>query len=139
MENILYDTVYYGDTDAYGVVWHGAYLRWMEKGRILLCEAIGVDFNSLKENDNVVMPVTNLNIKYKSPAKLGEKIKLRTTITKITPLSVTFHQTISDAKTGQLHTDAEVTGVAVSNADNFYRRFPDVLKDIFTEDVICSD
>ena len=22
--------VYYADTDAYQVVWHGAYLRWME-------------------------------------------------------------------------------------------------------------
>ena len=26
--------VYYADTDAYGVVWHGTYLRWLEAGRI---------------------------------------------------------------------------------------------------------
>ena len=35
MKNILEEKVYYADTDAYGVVWHGTYLRWMEKGKLL--------------------------------------------------------------------------------------------------------
>lgn len=139
MENIFNETVYYGDTDAYGVVWHGAYLRWMEKGRVLLCEAIGIDFVDLKENKDIVMPVSSLNIKYKSPAKLGDKLSIRTTISRITPLFVTFRQVISNAETGQVYTDAEVTGVAVNNAGKLYRRFPDAIKNIFTEDVVCSD
>ena len=139
MENIFKEKVYYGDTDAYGVVWHGAYLRWMEKGRVLLCESLGIDFEDLKNNKDVVMPVSSLNIRYKSPAKIGEEISVRTTISKITPISVSFHQTISNAETGQVHTDAELTGVAVNNAGKLYRRFPEVIKDVFTEDIICSD
>lgn len=139
MENIFKEKVYYADTDAYGVVWHGAYLRWMEKGRVLLCEALGIDFNDFKENKDILLPVTSLNIKYKSSAKIGEEIAIRTTITKISPISVTFHQVISNAETGQIHTDAELTGVAVNNEGKLYRRFPDELKQIFTEDIICND
>ena len=139
MKNVFEDNVYYGDTDAYGVVWHGAYLRWMEKGRVLLCEEIGVDFNDLKENKDVLLPVSSLNIRYKSSAKIGEKISVTTTISRITTISVTFHQVISNAETGQVHTDAELVGVAVNNEGKLYRRFPEVLKEIFTEDVICND
>ena len=39
MKNIFETIIYYADTDAYGVVWHGAYLRWMEKGRCDFSEA----------------------------------------------------------------------------------------------------
>ena len=38
MENVLNFKVQYADTDAYGVVWHGSYLRWMEEGRVKLLE-----------------------------------------------------------------------------------------------------
>ncbi len=40
--------VYYADTDAYGVVWHGTYLRWMEMGRVELCDKLGLDLVELK-------------------------------------------------------------------------------------------
>ena len=41
MKHIFETKVYYADTDAYGVVWHGTYLRWMEKGRVDLCDMLG--------------------------------------------------------------------------------------------------
>lgn len=139
MKNIFNDKVYYADTDAYGVVWHGTYLRWMERGRVLLMEDMGVDFNKLAKEDDILMPVTNVNIRYKSSAKLGDNITVTTCITKVSPLSVTFKQIISNSDNGQVYTEAEVIGVAVSNEGKLYRRFPDVIKDLFTEDIICSD
>ena len=48
MKNIFETKVYYSDTDAYGVVWHGAYLRWLEKGRADLCNTLGLDLVSMK-------------------------------------------------------------------------------------------
>lgn len=41
MKNIIEQKVFYSDTDAYGVVWHGAYLRWLEMGRVEWCEMTG--------------------------------------------------------------------------------------------------
>ena len=139
MKNIFKDKVYYADTDAYGVVWHGTYLRWMERGRVLLMEEMGIDFNKLAKENDILMPVTNVNIRYKSSAKLGDNITVTTGITKISPLSVTFKQVISNSDNNQIYTEAEVIGVAVSNEGKLYRRFPDVIKNILTEDVICSD
>ena len=41
MRNEFIQKIYYADTDAYGVVWHGAYLRWLEKGRCDFSEELG--------------------------------------------------------------------------------------------------
>ena len=71
--HILKNKVYYSDTDAYGVVWHGSYLRWLEAGRVEWCEMLGHNLIDL-ENQNIVLPVTNLNVRYKASAKLNDNI-----------------------------------------------------------------
>ena len=127
MKHILEQTVYYADTDSYGVVWHGTYLRWMEQARVEFCRKIGIDLVSMKKND-VVIPVTNLNIRYKASAKLDEKIIVETQITKISPLTVTFNQIIKNKETSKIYTIAEVEVVAVNGEGKIYRRMPDALK-----------
>ena len=137
MEHKFEEKVYYSDTDAYGVVWHGSYLRWMEKGRVLFCDELGLNLVDLANND-IVLPVTGINIKYKSSAKLNDEIVVATKVSKITPLSVQFTQTISNKNTGKTFTTAEVDVVAVSETGRLYRRLPDALKNVFTEDIICN-
>ena len=137
MENIFKDKVYYSDTDAYGVVWHGSYLRWLEKGRVLFCEDLGLNLVDLSKQD-IVLPVTSMNIKYKASAKLNDDISVSTKIVKRTSLSVTFLQTVNDAETGRLFVQAEVDIVAISNAGKLYRRLPEVLDNAFSGDVICN-
>ena len=127
MKHIFEQTVYYGDTDAYGVAWHGSYLRWMEQARVEFCRELGIDLVSMKEND-VVIPVTNLNIRYKASAKLDDKVKVETTITKISPLTVTFNQVIKHSETEKVFTVADVEVVAVNGEGRIYRRMPEVLK-----------
>ena len=138
MEHIFSDKIYYADTDSYGVVWHGTYFRWMEKGRVLFCDELGLDLVELKEND-VAIPVANISIKYKSSAKINENFSVRTFVTKITPLSVTFHQTVFNTDTQKVYTEADVVVVAVSNEGKLYRRLPKIITKSFTEDIICND
>ena len=71
MINEFTQKVYYSDTDAYGVVWHGSYLRWMEMGRINLCEEAGYSLSKLYDED-ITLPVVEINIRYKFPAKLED-------------------------------------------------------------------
>ena len=73
--------VYYADTDAYGVVWHGAYLRWLEAARVELCEDMGLNLIDLKNND-IALPVVNLNVRYKASAKLNDNLIIETFISK---------------------------------------------------------
>lgn len=141
MEHIFEQQVFYSDTDAYGVVWHGSYLRWLEMGRILYCEQLGLDLISLKEND-IVIPVTNLNVRYKASAKLNDKLIIKTKVSKITPLSMTFEQIITNASTNQTYIQAYVDVVAINNSGKLYRRLPDVLKTAFEnsmkEECLCN-
>ena len=85
MKNIIEQRVFYADTDAYRVVWHGAYLRWLERGRVELCEMLGLDLKDLEEQD-ILLPVTNLNIKYKMSARLNDVVVIETEITKFNGL-----------------------------------------------------
>ena len=130
MKHEFTQRVYYADTDAYGVVWHGAYLRWMEQGRVELCDKLGLDLVELKRN-NIAIPVTNINVRYKSSAKLDDKVVIETWISKVSPITVTFAQTIKNVKSGMLHIVAEFETVAVNNEGKIYRRLPEVLKNAF--------
>ena len=127
MKHILEQQVYYGDTDSYGVVWHGAYLRWMEAGRVEFCRNLGIDLVSLKEND-VVIPVTNLNMRYKASAKLDEKVIIETSISKFSPITITFSQVVKNKESNKVYIQAEVEVVAINREGKIYRRMPNILK-----------
>lgn len=133
-KHIFEQKVYYSDTDAYGVVWHGSYLRWLEAGRVEWCEMNGHNLIELKEMD-IVLPVVNLNVRYKSSAKLNDNLIIETWIKKFNNLSVTFSQVIKSRETGKIFIEADVDVVAISNNGKLYRRMPEVLAEIFEKEL----
>lgn len=132
MENSFKTKVYYADTDAFGVVWHGTYLRWLERGRMDFCENFGIDFAQMQQ-ENIVMPVTSLDIKYKISAKLSDTLEIKSKITELTPLYVVFNQKIYFENTTKLCLEANVKVVAVDNNGKLYRKMPQKLYDILNE------
>ena len=137
MKHIFEQKVYYADTDSYGVVWHGSYLRWLEAGRVELCEKLGLNLIDLKAND-IAIPVVNMNVRYKSSAKLNDKIVIETEINKVTPLTVSFYQTIKNKETGALYIQADFDTVTINNEGKLYRRLPEVLTKAL-EGAVCKD
>lgn len=120
-----YETkVYYADTDAYGVVWHGSYLRWLERGRVELCNQLGLDLIEMKKAD-VLLPVTNMNVRYKASARLNDDIIVETWLKDFNGLSVIFKQTIREKETNRLLIDATFDVVAINEAGKLYRKMPD--------------
>ena len=136
MKHTFEQKVFYSDTDAYGVVWHGAYLRWLEMGRVFWCESAGHNLVDLK-NQDIVMPVTNLNIRYKKSARLNDDIIIETSIAKFNNLSVTFRQVIKSKETGVTFVEADVDVVAISNEGKLYRRMPAILAETFKKEIKC--
>lgn len=120
--------VYYADTDAYGVVWHGAYLRWLEAGRIEYTDKVlGLDLKKMQEN-GCVLPVVELNIKYKMSAKLDDNLILETEIQELRPSAIVFSQILKNKDTGIVNIAATVTCVAVDTSKNkMYRRLPEFI------------
>lgn len=136
MKHIFEQKVFYSDTDAYGVVWHGAYLRWLEMGRVGLCEMMGHNLVDLV-NQNIVLPVTNINIKYKSSAKLEDEMIIETEISEFKGFTVTFKQVIKSKKSFKSYVEAEVVVVAIDNNGKLYRKMPEVLAKSFNEVLKC--
>lgn len=130
MKHTFEQKIYYSDTDAYGVVWHGSYLRWLEMGRVELCEMMGHNLIELEAQD-IVLPVVNLNVSYKSSAKLNDEIIIETSIQKFNALSVTFEQKIRDKNSGKTFVEAVIDVVAINNNGKLYRKMPQILTDAF--------
>ena len=138
MKHIFEQKVFYSDTDAYGVVWHGSYLRWLEMGRVGVCEMLGHNLIDLKEKD-IVLPVVNLNVKYKMSAKLNDVVVTETEISEFNGFTVKFKQIIRSKETGKVCIDAEDSVVALDNNGKLYRKMPEVLAKSFDEVLKCKE
>ena len=134
MKHIFEQKVFYADTDAYGIVWHGAYVHWLEAGRCLWCEQMGYPLTVLDEMD-IVLPVVNLNIRYKSSAKFNDDIIIETWLDKYSIVSASFKQIIRSKETGKVFVEAVVDIVAVHKNGKLYRKMPEPLTSIFEKSI----
>ena len=136
MKHTFEQKVYFSDTDAYGVVWHGTYLRWMEMGRVDYCASVGYTLKEL-EDINIILPVSSISIKYKASARLEDTVVIETEISEFSGLTATFKQIIKSKETGKIFTTAEVVIVAVDSNGKLYRKIPEPLAGIFERELKC--
>lgn len=134
MEDIREIRVMYADTDSYGVVWHGAYTKWFEAARVEYCEKIGLDIEKL-ENENIVFPVVELNIRYKSSALMNERITIKTVVSELTPLRITFEHRVYKKDTDLLRVVAHSVIVAVNSKKKKMIKLPSELYKAFEKSV----
>ncbi len=120
--------VFPGDTDCYGVVWHGAYLKWLEAGRIEILEQIDIKFQEMSVL-GILMPVTELKIRYKHFARAYDELSIETSIKELAKARLTFYQEIKNINTGDLILHAAVTGVTTDKNGKLYRVIPDYLQE----------
>lgn len=80
---------------------------------------------------NIALPVVNLNVKYKSSAKLNDEMIIETKIQKYNSLSVTFEQKITNKTTGKSYVEAVIDVVAIDNNGKLYRKMPQILTNMF--------
>lgn len=73
--------VYYEDTDAGGVVYHAAYLRFAERARTELMRRCGGDHPSLLAQYGVVLAVRRCEIDYRRPGRLDDLVDVHTIVT----------------------------------------------------------
>lgn len=92
MKNSFDVRVLYADTDAYNVVWHGAYIKWLERGRTEFCDEL-LDIRKTEES-GTIFPVIEMNLQYKVSAKLFDKLKIETELIELKKTSFTFEQRV---------------------------------------------
>ncbi len=122
MKHSFEDKIYYADTDCYGVVWHGAYTRWIERSRTEFCNMF-LDVHKF-EKEGTLFPVVELNIRYKASAKLFDEIIVETALLEIKKTSMSFETKIIEKNTGKVFVIAISTLVTTNIDGKLNRQIP---------------
>lgn len=82
--------VHYQDTDQMGVVHHANYVSWLEISRTEMMRETGVTYREM-ESLGLLLPVVDMNIKYRSPAHYDDQLAIFTKVTKLSPVRLEFN------------------------------------------------
>lgn len=126
--HVLPVRVYFEDTDFSGIVYHGAFVRFLERGRSDFVRLLGVGHESLAAGDHgepLAFAVARLVIDYRAPARIDDVVEVRTRTVRSTGVRMVLEQKITCGE--RLLVDAEVTVVLIDR-EGRARRMPESLR-----------
>jgi acyl-CoA thioester hydrolase len=100
-------SVYFEDTDAYGIVYYANYLKYMERARSDMIRAVGVDQVAELRSSGSAYAVVEVDIRYKKPGRLGDDLQVVSVVEQVRASSVLIHQRVMRGE--EQLTDARVT------------------------------
>jgi acyl-CoA thioester hydrolase len=100
-------SVYFEDTDAYGIVYYANYLKFMERARSDMIRAVGVDQAAELRRSGSAYAVVEVDIRYRKPGRLGDDLLVLSTVEDVRAASVRIHQRVMRGE--EQLTDAWVT------------------------------
>lgn len=112
--------VYLEDTDAQGIVFHASYVRFFERGRSEYLEALGSRIGDL-DRAGLHMAVHELRLKYRTPARLGDRLEVVSTARLASAYRVSFAQRIERAGTPGAVCEATVEVVCIDDGGRLLR------------------
>ena len=104
--------IYVEDTDAGGIVFYANYLKFMERARTELMRSLGFDKPALF--DDMQFVVTEVSLKYHSPAVLDDEISVTAVLSKAS--RVTFEMTQQVFRGDELLVEGWVKVACVNSA-----------------------
>jgi acyl-CoA thioester hydrolase len=110
--------VYFEDTDFSGLVYHGSYIRWCERGRSDFLRLLGNDHRALiggaEGREPAAFVVRRMALEFQKPARIDEVLEVTTRAKEVTAATLTLDQRIS--REGVLLFTAEVMVVLISSS-----------------------
>jgi len=114
--HILPVRVYFEDTDFSGLVFHGSYVRWCERGRSDFLRLLGGDHRRLIDGAGGAEPaafvVRRMSFDFLKPVRIDEVLEVETRVKEIGAASLTLSQIVRREETPVV--EAEVTVVLIS-------------------------
>jgi len=131
--------VYYCDTDAGGIVYHGQYLSYFDQGRTEYLRTQAIDMSHLQEEDNFIFVVARMDLKYAKAARMDDQLVIKTELNNVRSRSLEFKQqviledaVINRERLGEVLVEASVDVIAVNTLTNKACRLPAVLLEKFS-------
>ncbi len=100
------------DLDPMNVVWHGNYVKYMEKARCDMFSKLGYTYIDMK-NDSFAYPIAKMNTKYIKPASFEQKLLIKTFLNEIEP-AINIKYEIFDKISGEKIFAANTMQIAVN-------------------------
>jgi acyl-CoA thioester hydrolase len=120
--------VYYEDTDAGGVVYHGRYPGFFERGRTEFFRERGLSVQQLHE-EGIIFPVVRMEIDFRYPARLDDLVRVESRIIESGKTSFTLQQRLLRVHDNKLLVEGKVTLVCV-NMEMKPKRLPPAVRNI---------
>jgi acyl-CoA thioester hydrolase len=89
--------VRYAETDQMGVVYHGNFAAYFETARAEMIREMGLTYKEL-EAMGVMMPITELLVRYMRPVTYDELIELRTRLETMPDRRIVMHTDVYNAQ-----------------------------------------
>lgn len=123
--------VRYAETDQAGVVYHSNYLIWFEVGRVELCRDYGFNYREMEQESDAYLPVTELSVKYRIPAKYDEELIIRSRISGLRSRAVSFTYQVLRAADRVLLAEGETHHIVMTRegrARSFPPKYAELMK-----------
>jgi len=78
--------VYFEDTDAGGVAYHAAYLRWAERARREALREWGIPHQRMMDEHRCFLVVKHVTVEYQRPARLDDLLSIRSRVLRVSAL-----------------------------------------------------
>ncbi len=98
--------VYFEDTDFSGVVYHGSFVRFFERGRSDFMRCLGISHAEFAKDD-AAFAVANMTTRFVRPAGIDDLLEIETKIEAFSMARLVFKQKI--LRQGELLVEAQVT------------------------------
>lgn len=127
--HILPVRIYFEDTDFSGVVYHGSYVRFLERGRTDFLRVLGIGHDALDKGEHgepLAFAVRHMTLDFLKPARIDDIVVVETTPKELTGARGVLAQVIR--RGDDVLVTAEVT-VALINNEGRARRWPAAIVD----------
>lgn len=92
-EHSLELRVRYAETDQMKYVYYGHFAQYFEMGRTDLIRSLGITYREMEEEWGVMLPVRELQVQYKRPAKYDDLLRIVSRVDEIPQASIRiFHE-----------------------------------------------
>lgn len=130
--------VAWADTDPAGIVWFGVFCRYFEQAEEDLYRRLGADRTPLLAELKIFMPRTSLQMRFRSPARLGDEILVGIGVSAVTDRRIEFAFDIHERNTNRLICEASYRVACVNATDFTGRGFPDKVLTLLKQALVES-
>ena len=105
-------TVYFEDTDTAQIVYYANYLKFLDRARTDMLEAVGISHAAVHREGIGAYAVASVDIRYRSSARVGDHLLVLTRLEQVRAASLLIHQRVM--RGAEKLADARVTAAFIT-------------------------